>query len=212
MILLYNFLLSLTSFFWLPWMIFRARKRKEMPDWSQRAGDVRMPAAGTNPKRIWLHAVSVGEVMASLPVLADLKKRLPGWEIVLSPEIHLGPRPDRLVPDLAGWRRERLPDEVAPGGASRYYDVAPDWVCEVLWSGTKGVDRGKKMRIYRREGVRHVWLIDPIERFLEVFQLEEMGYFQLDIYDEENAVVRAEPFNAIEIPLGALWGGQAAIS
>jgi 3-deoxy-D-manno-octulosonic-acid transferase len=84
MILLYNFLLILTSFFWLPRMIFRARRRKEMPDWSQRAGDVRMPAAGTNPKRIWLHAVSVGEVMASLPVLADLKKRLPGWEFVLS--------------------------------------------------------------------------------------------------------------------------------
>lgn len=84
MILLYNFLLIFTSFFWLPWMIFRARKRREMPDWSERAGDVRMPSAGTNPKRIWLHAVSVGEIMASLPVLADLRKRMPGWEIVLS--------------------------------------------------------------------------------------------------------------------------------
>ncbi len=84
MILLYNFLLILTSFLWWPWMIFRARKRKELPNWSERAGDVRFPGAGTNPKRIWLHAVSVGEVMASLPVLAELRRKLPGWEIILS--------------------------------------------------------------------------------------------------------------------------------
>lgn len=84
MILLYNFLLILTSFLWWPWMIFRARKRKEQPNWSERAGDIHFAAAGTNPKRIWLHAVSVGEVMASLPVLTELRKRLPGWEIILS--------------------------------------------------------------------------------------------------------------------------------
>lgn len=62
-----------------------------------------------------------------------------GWEIPFAPEIHLGPKPDKVVPDLAGWRRERLSDEVTPGEAPRYYDVAPDWVCEVLGSGTKGV-------------------------------------------------------------------------
>lgn len=84
MILLYNFFLILTSFLWWPWMILRARKRREQPDWSERAGDIRLPSAGTNPKRIWLHAVSVGEVMASLPVLTELRRRLPGWEIILS--------------------------------------------------------------------------------------------------------------------------------
>lgn len=84
MILLYNFLLILTSFLWWPWMILRARKRKEQPNWSERAGDIHFAAAGTNPKRLWIHAVSVGEVMASLPVLAELRKKLPGWEIILS--------------------------------------------------------------------------------------------------------------------------------
>ncbi len=83
MILLYNFLLVVTSFFWLPWMILRTRKRKEQPNWSERAGDYKF-TAGVNPKRIWLHAVSVGEVMASLPILAALREKLPGWEIVLS--------------------------------------------------------------------------------------------------------------------------------
>lgn len=83
MILLYNFLLVITAFFWLPWMILRARKRKEQPNWSQRAGDLKF-TPGVNPKRIWLHAVSVGEVMASLPILTELRKKLPGWEIVLS--------------------------------------------------------------------------------------------------------------------------------
>ncbi len=83
MILLYNFLLVITAFFWLPWMILRTRKRKEQPNWSERAGDYRF-SAGANPKRIWLHAVSVGEVMASLPILTALRQKLPGWEIVLS--------------------------------------------------------------------------------------------------------------------------------
>lgn len=83
MILLYNALLVLTAFFWLPWMILRARTRKEQPNWSERAGDYHMPP-GKNPKRIWIHAVSVGEVMASLPVLKALRQRLPGWEILLS--------------------------------------------------------------------------------------------------------------------------------
>ena len=134
-----------------------------------------------------------------------------GWEILFEPEIHLGPKPDRVVPDLAGWRRERMPDEVVPLDAPPYYEVAPDWACEVLSPGTEAVDRGKKMRIYRREGVRHVWLINPIEKTLEVYRLENNGYVLLDTY-EEDAVVSAEPFDAIEIPLGALWGGQAARS
>jgi len=91
-----------------------------------------------------------------------------GWVILDAPELHLGPKPDKLVPDLAGWRRERMPDEIGPSDAPPYYDVAPDWVCEILSPGTEATDRGKKMRIYRREGIGHAWLINPITRTLEV--------------------------------------------
>jgi Uma2 family endonuclease len=127
-----------------------------------------------------------------------------GWVILDEPEIHLGPKPDKVVPDLAGWRRERMPDAVGPVDAAAYYEVAPDWVCEILSPATEAVDRGKKMRIYRREGVGHAWLINPITRTLEVYRLESGRWVLLDTYDDD-AVVRAEPFDAIELPLGLLW-------
>ncbi len=127
-----------------------------------------------------------------------------GWVILDEPEIHLGPKPDKVVPDLAGWHRERMPSARGSKDSPTYYEIAPDWACEILSPGTEAVDRGKKMRIYRREGVGHVWLIDPIEKLLEVYRLEEDRYFLLNTYEGE-AVVRAEPFDAIEFPLALLW-------
>jgi Uma2 family endonuclease len=120
------------------------------------------------------------------------------------PQIHLGPKPDKVVPDLAGWRRERMPDEIGPSDAPAHDEVVPDWVCEILSPGTEATDRGKKMRIYRREGVRHAWLINPITRTLEVYRLETGRWMLLDTFDDE-AVVRAEPFEAIELSLALLW-------
>lgn len=127
-----------------------------------------------------------------------------GWVILDEPELHLGPNPDKLVPDLAGWRRERMPDALGPEDAPAHYDIAPDWVCEVVSPGTERIDRGKKMRIYRREGVRHAWLINPVAQTLEVYRLDEGRWSLLDTY-EGDEVVRAEPFDAIELPLATLW-------
>ncbi|MFT3773127.1 MAG: Uma2 family endonuclease [Minicystis sp.] len=127
-----------------------------------------------------------------------------GWVILYEPETHLGPKPDKLVPDLAGWRRERMPDASGAGEAPAYYDVTPDWVCEILSPSTEATDRGKKMRIYRREGVGHAWLINPVTRTLEVYRLETGRWMLLDTY-EDDAVVRAEPFDAIELSLAVLW-------
>lgn len=129
-----------------------------------------------------------------------------GWIILDEPELHLGPRPDKLVPDLAGWRRARMPDALGPEGAPAHYDLAPDWACEVLSPGTERVDRGKKMRIYRREGVPHVWLINPLAQTLEVYRLEDGKFSLLETF-EGDEVVRAEPFEAIELSLGVLWQG-----
>jgi Uma2 family endonuclease len=127
-----------------------------------------------------------------------------GWVILDEPEIHLGPKPDVVVPDLAGWRRERMPDELGPADGPAHYDVAPDWVCEIISPSTEPVDRGKKMRIYRREGVGHMWLINPTSRTLEVYRLEAGRWILLETY-EDDAVVRAEPFDAIELELSLLW-------
>jgi Uma2 family endonuclease len=129
-----------------------------------------------------------------------------GWVILDEPELHLGPRPDKLVPDLAGWRRERMPDAVGADPSPYYYDLVPDWVCEVLSPSTEAIDRGKKMRIYRREGVRNVWLVNPITRTLEVYRLEDGRWIALDTF-EGSSRVRAEPFEAMEMALEMLWAG-----
>ncbi len=121
-----------------------------------------------------------------------------GWVILLEPELHFGK--DVLVPDIAGWRRTRLPN--VPDEA--YLTLAPDWICEVLSKSTEAVDRGKKLRIYAREGVAHAWLVDPLARSLEVLSLEVRRWMQLGRYAGE-AKVRAAPFDAIEFELGALW-------
>ncbi len=121
-----------------------------------------------------------------------------GWVILDEPELHL--RDDVLVPDLAGWRRARMP--VIPDAAA--FDLAPDWVGEILSPTTARIDRVKKRPLYARERVRHLWLIDPSERTLEVFRLEGELYAVVATY-EGDAPVRAEPFDAIELELGALW-------
>lgn len=83
--------------------------------------------------------------------------------------------------------------------------LAPDWLCEVPSPSTEKVDRTKKLKIYGREGVGHVWLVDPLLQRLEVLRLESQRWSLLATH-EGPAVVRAEPFAAVEIELGALWG------
>lgn len=121
-----------------------------------------------------------------------------GWIIYHEPEIHLGE--DVLVPDLAGWRKERL--TTAP--EEHRFVVAPDWICEILSPSTIRIDRVKKMRIYAANGVPHVWIIDPVARTLDVFRLESGKWLLLDTFVEDDRV-RAEPFHEIEIELGNFW-------
>jgi Uma2 family endonuclease len=118
--------------------------------------------------------------------------------ILDEPELHFGN--DVLVPDMAGWRRERLP--AVPPDA--FMTLAPDWVCEVLSSSTESIDRGKKLHRYAREGVAHVWLVDPLQQTLEVLGLQAARWTLLGRH-VGHAHVRAVPFDAIELELGALW-------
>jgi Uma2 family endonuclease len=121
-----------------------------------------------------------------------------GWVILHEPELHFDN--DVLVPDLAGWRRERMPE--APDEA--YITLAPDWVCEVLSPATEPLDRGKKLRIYARENVAHVWLVDPVRRMLEVLSLESGMWTALALLEDRDRA-RVAPFEAIELELGELW-------
>ncbi|MBX3190507.1 MAG: Uma2 family endonuclease [Labilithrix sp.] len=129
-----------------------------------------------------------------------------GWVILDEPEIHLGAMPDIVVPDLAGWRRERMPDAAGGEEAPPYYELAPDWACEVLSPRTEAFDRGEKVPLYARERGRHVWLVDPIEQTLEVFRLDGERYSLVGVHHGA-ARVRAEPFDAIELDLAVLWAG-----
>ncbi len=121
-----------------------------------------------------------------------------GWWILDEPELHLGP--DVLVPDLAGWKRERMPRKPA----TAYFPLAPDWICEIVSPSTTRLDRTQKLGIYAREGVAHAWLIDPLAATLEVFRLEG-GRWVLLAAHGGNDIVRAEPFGEIEIELAPLW-------
>lgn len=120
------------------------------------------------------------------------------WIILFEPELHLGD--EVLVPDLAGWRCDRLPvvENVA------FETLPPDWVCEVLSDSTEKVDRDDKMPSYAAAGVRHAWLVDPIQRTLEIYGLRGRRWRTIATHHHD-ARVRAAPFDAIEIDLSLLW-------
>lgn len=152
-----------------------------------------------SPRPASLHALAASTLNMRIGTPFHLGDGGPGgWWILVEPELHLGD--DVLVPDLGGWRRERLPDfpDVA------WFELAPDWICEVLSPSTVRIDRVKKLRIYAREGVAHVWLVDPTARTLEVLRLKEGHYLVAGTYGGDE-VVRAEPFDAIELDLQGLW-------
>jgi Uma2 family endonuclease len=125
-----------------------------------------------------------------------------GWILLDEPELHLAA--DILVPDLAGWRRERLP--AVPADA--FLTLAPDWICEVLSPGTAQADRADKLPLYARERVPHVWLLDPIARTLEVLRLTGLHWTLLAVHKNAERV-RAEPFDAFELDLAVLWADVA---
>lgn len=121
-----------------------------------------------------------------------------GWLILVEPELHL--IDDILVPDIAGWRIERMPR--MPKKA--HFAIAPDWVCEVLSPSTKRLDRIRKLPLYAKHSVAHAWLIDPIERSLETYSLFRERW-QVGDGAADDDRVRLAPFEAIELELGLLW-------
>ena len=153
----------------------------------------------TSPRPAPAHARAASSLGGELYGPFDRGKNGPGgWIILDEPELHL--RGQVLVPDLAGWRRERMPE--LPDAAA--FELAPDWVCEVLSPSTAARDRADKVPIYLREGVSYVWLVDPLNQTLEAFRLDGTAYRLLGTW-RGNAAVRVEPFTALELDLSALW-------
>lgn len=124
-----------------------------------------------------------------------------GWRIIIEPELHLGK--DILVPDIAGWRRERMPELPA----TAYFTLAPDWVCELLSPSTRELDLGSKRGVYAREGVRYLWLVDPDVRTLEAFELRGTRFVLIETLIED-VPVSLPPFEAISFSLGDLWSSR----
>ena len=155
----------------------------------------------THPRPAPAHALASSRLGEELgPPLRRGAGGPAGWILLDEPELHLGSEPDILVPDLAAWRRETLPE--LPDAA--YLSVRPDWACEVLSPSTARHDRRTKVPVYLREGVGHVWLVDPHARTLEVLGLDGATYRLIATFADAERV-RAAPFEAIELDLALLW-------
>lgn len=152
-----------------------------------------------NPRPSSRHAVAASALGMDIGTPFHRGRGGPGgWVVLDEPELHL--HGDVLVPDLAAWRRERMP-EVPDASA---FELAPDWVCEVLSPSTAALDRGAKMPIYAREGVKHLWFVDPVLETLEAFNLDHGRWIVLGTWAGKT-IARIEPFDAIELDLSALW-------
>lgn len=122
-----------------------------------------------------------------------------GWWIFVEVDVQLD-RHDVVRPDLAGWRRTRLPDP----GDQRPIEVVPDWICEILSPSTAAQDRVTKSRLYAERGVGHYWIIDADVHTLEAFELVSGRWVLAGTWGDD-AVARIPPFAEIELPVGRLF-------
>lgn len=157
------------------------------------------------PRPASRHARAAARLQRTLGPFDDDDGLPGGWVILTEPELHFPrlPRPefDAVVPDLAGWRRERMRE--MPDVAS--FTLVPDWICEVLSPSRAAYDRDEKMPLYAQHGVRWAWLIDPLAQQLEVYVLGAGGRWGAASIHGKAERVRAVPFDAVPLPLSVLW-------
>lgn len=123
-----------------------------------------------------------------------------GWWIVTECEIEIEPH-ETYRPDLVGWRRDRVPER--PRG--RAIRVRPDWVCEILSPSNAKTDLVSKLRVYQRAAVPHYWIVDPDAQVLTVYRHRGTSY-EVALTATRGELVRAEPFDDVELPVGLLFG------
>jgi Uma2 family endonuclease len=122
------------------------------------------------------------------------------WWIAIGVEVLL-PSGDLVRPDVLGWRRDRVPER--PTGFP--VKIRPDWICEVVSPSNANTDTVKKLRIYHAAHVPHYWLVDTRDSTLTVMRWAEPGYTTV-LRAERGETVRPEPFEAIELAVGTLFG------
>ena len=153
----------------------------------------------THPRPASRHARSGASLIVEIGGPFDRGRGGPGgWWILYEPELHLDD--EILVPDIAGWRRERMPEY--PDAA--YFTLAPDWVCEILSPSTRQLDLGRKRDIYACEGVAYLWIVDPDPCALEAFELRQGRWVSVGSLSGD-ATVSLPPFEAVSFDLGSLW-------
>ncbi len=159
----------------------------------------------TQPRPAGPHALASSSLGADLHAAYQRGRGGPGgWWIIDEPELHFIRDTLVLVPDIAGWRRERLPRIPR----DQRFEVAPDWVCEVLSPATAKSDRVVKMPVYAQYAVAHLWLLDPLARTLEAFALNEGKWTVVGLFKDQDEV-RVAPFDEIRLPLADLWVDEA---
>jgi Uma2 family endonuclease len=156
----------------------------------------------THPRPAWPHGLAGSRLGADIEAPYGRGRGGPGgWWIIDEPEVHFVLDTEIAVPDIAGWRRERMP--TPPEGHK--IEVVPDWVCEIFSPSTKSTDREEKMPMYARYGVRFAWLVDPKTHTLEAYELVAASWRPLGVFRDDD-MVSVAPFDAIVIRLADLWG------
>ena len=122
-----------------------------------------------------------------------------GWWLVIEPDVQLGPH-DIVAPDIAGWRRERMP--ALPN--ERPIALTPDWICEIVSPSDRRRDRGPKADLYLKSGIPHYWIVDPEERTLEAFEARSAAWMRLGAWSDGDSP-QIPPFEAIALDVGALF-------
>lgn len=155
----------------------------------------------TQPRPTGRHGIAQRGLNLDLAGPFDFGRGGPGgWWILSEPEVHFARDIEIAVPDLAGWRRECMPKIPE----DQRFEIVPNWLCEILSPSTEKRDRSVKMPIYARYGVSHAWLVDPLKRTLEAFELRD-GSWQLVATRKHDDAVRIAPFDAISFCLADLW-------
>jgi Uma2 family endonuclease len=162
-------------------------------------GEIIFGVLHAHPRPTPRHGVASGRLQTELTFPFDYGRGGPGgWIFIVEPELHLGQHV--VVPDIGGWRRERL----TPFPETAFIETPPDWLCEILSPSTQQIDRTDKLAVYATAGVSYCWYVDPIARTLEVLALTG-GKWLFEATFKDADPVSAPPFEAHTFPLDVLW-------
>jgi Uma2 family endonuclease len=164
-------------------------------------GEIVHGALHAHPRPAPRHGIAANRLGTEITGPFDFGRGGPGgWIFMVEPELHLGPHV--VVPDLAGWRRERL----TPFPTTAYIEAPPDWLAEVLSPSTEALDRGPKLAIYGEYRVGHCWFVDPVAKTLEAYALDGTTLRRAHTFRDAEPVT-APPFDVHTFPLDTLWAG-----